>query len=157
MVYTIASYHDLGHYIDSKKHEIISAEIFLKDVNMRKWFNNEQINIIKEAIEDHRASSDRVPRSIYGKIISTADRGMLDIDRAIKRTYTYGLKHNPHFSKQEHLDRIYEHLSEKFGENGYAKIYLEDKEYNESLKKMREALSNKEEFMKRVKEVIKGV
>ena len=157
MVYTIASYHDLGHYIDAKKHEIISAEIFMEDENIKRWFNNEQINIIKEAIEDHRASSNREPRSIYGKIISTADRGMLDIDRAIQRTYTYGLKHNHSFSKQEHLDRVYEHLTEKFGENGYAKIYLDDKEYTESLTKMREALSNKEEFMKRVKEVIKGV
>lgn len=157
MVYTIASYHDLGHYIDSKKHEIISAEIFIEDINMSKWFDNEQINIIKEAIEDHRASSDRVPRSIYGKIVSTADRGILDIDKVIKRTYTYGLKHYTNFSYQEQLDRIYEHLTEKFGENGYAKIYLEDREYNESLKKLREALADKEEFMKRVKEVIKGV
>lgn len=32
---------------------------------------------MKEAVEDHRASSSRQPRSIYGKIVAEADR---DID-----------------------------------------------------------------------------
>ena len=35
MVYTIAAYHDLGHHIDRKRHEIISAQIFIEDENMR--------------------------------------------------------------------------------------------------------------------------
>ena len=30
MVYTIASYHDLGHYIDRNTHEIISAKYKIK-------------------------------------------------------------------------------------------------------------------------------
>ena len=90
MVYTIATYHDLGHYIDRKKHEIISAELFMKDENMKRFFTDEQRNIIKEAIEDHRASSDHKPRSIYGMIVSTADRTIIDIDTTIKRTYSYG-------------------------------------------------------------------
>ena len=30
MVYTIAAYHDIGHHIDSKNHEIISAAIMSK-------------------------------------------------------------------------------------------------------------------------------
>lgn len=38
IVYTIASYHDLGHYIDRKTHEIISAEMFMKDEKITKWF-----------------------------------------------------------------------------------------------------------------------
>ena len=50
MVYTIASYHDLGHYIDRKTHEIISAELFMKDNKIKQWFTDEQRIIIKEAI-----------------------------------------------------------------------------------------------------------
>ena len=42
MVYTIASYHDLGHYIDRKTHEIISAELFMKDNKIKQWFTDEQ-------------------------------------------------------------------------------------------------------------------
>ena len=90
IVYTIAAYHDLGHHIDRKRHEIISAELFMKDENMKKFFNDEERKIIKEAIEDHRASSDHEPRTIYGRIVSTADRTIIDIDTTIRRSYSYG-------------------------------------------------------------------
>lgn len=156
MVYTIAAYHDLGHYIDRKTHEIISAEMFMKDENIKTWFTDEQRNTIKEAIEDHRASSNHKPRSIYGMIVSTADRTIIDIDNTIKRTYSYGMKNYPELTREQQIERIYEHLTEKYGENGYAKIYLEDKEFEEALQKLRQALSNKEEFIERVKKVIES-
>ena len=154
MVYTIAAYHDLGHYIDRKKHEIISAEMFMEDEKVKQWFTDEQRNTIKEAIEDHRASSDHKPRTIYGMIVSTADRTIKDIDTTIKRVYSYGKKHYTDFSEEEQIEEIYRHLTKKFGEDGYAKIYIEDKEYDESIRKLREALSNKEEFIERIKKVI---
>ena len=156
MVYTIAAYHDLGHYIDRKTHEIISAEMFMQDENIKTWFTDEQRNTIKEAIEDHRASSNHKPRSIYGMIVSTADRTIIDIDNTIKRTYSYGMKNYPELTREQQIERIYEHLTEKYGENGYAKIYLEDKEFEEALQKLRQALSNKEEFIERVKKVIES-
>lgn len=157
MVYTIASYHDLAHYIDRKTHEIISAEIFMKDEKIKRYFTDEQRNIIKEAIEDHRASSTHEPRTIYGKIISTADRTIIDIDNTIKRTYSYGKRNYKDLSEEEQIERIYQHLIEKYGEKGYAKIYLEDKEFEDTLDKLRQALSNKTEFIKRVKKVIKEI
>ena len=156
MLYTIAAYHDLGHYIDRKTHEIISAEMFMQDENIKTWFTDEQRNTIKEAIEDHRASSNHKPRSIYGMIVSTADRTIIDIDNTIKRTYSYGMKNYPELTREQQIERIYEHLTEKYGENGYAKIYLEDKEFEEGLQKLRQALSDKEEFIERVKKVIES-
>lgn len=155
IAYTTAAYHDIGHYIDRKKHEIISAEIFMKDENIKKWFTDEQRNIIKEAIEDHRSSSDHKPRSIYGMIVSTADRTIIDIDNTIRRTYSYGKTHYIGLTEEEQIEEVYHHLTEKYGENGYAKVYLEDKEFDEAIKKLREALSNKEEFIERVKKVTK--
>lgn len=157
MVYTIASYHDLGHYIDRKTHEIISAKMFMQDEKIRQWFTDEQIIIIKEAIEDHRASSNHEPRTIYGKIISTADRTIIDIDSTIKRTYSYGKRNYINLSEEQQIERVYRHLTEKYGENGYAKVYLEDKEFEDALDKLRQALSNKEEFIKRVKKVVKTI
>lgn len=157
MVYVIAAYHDIGHYIDRERHEIISAEIFMKDKIISKWFTDEQRIVIKEAIEDHRASSDSKPRTIYGMIISTADTSILDTDTAIKRTYLYGLKHHSEFSYEEQIEEVYNHLTEKYGENGYAKIYLEDEEYEKSIKNLRQALSNKIEFIERAKEVISKI
>ena len=73
MVYTIAAYHDIGHHIDSKTHEIISADIMSKDKGLFKFFSNEELKTIKEAIEDHRASTKDETRTIYGKNVSSAE------------------------------------------------------------------------------------
>ena len=83
MCYTIAAYHDLEHFIDRKRHEVISAEMFMEDENMKKFFTDEQRKTIKEAIEDHTASSVHKPRSIYGMIVSTAYRTIKNIDTCI--------------------------------------------------------------------------
>lgn len=154
IVYTVAAYHDLGHFIDRKRHEIISAEMFMKDENIKRWFADEQRMVIKEAIEDHRASCNHVPRTIYGKIVSTADRTIVDMDNTIKRSYTYGKKNYIGLSEEEQCDKVYEHLVEKYGESGYAKVYLEDKEFDEAVSKLRQALENREEFIERVKRVV---
>ena len=130
IVYVVASYHDIGHYIDRNTHEIKSAEIFMNDEKIKKWFTEDQRVIIKEAIEDHRASSDHEPRTIYGKIVSTADRTIANIDESIKRSYSYGKRNYKNLSEEEQIERIYEHFTEKYGKNGYAKVYLEDKVYS---------------------------
>lgn len=154
IVYTVAAYHDLGHFIDRKRHEIISAEMFMEDENIKRWFSDEQRIVIKEAIEDHRASCDHIPRTIYGKIVSTADRTIVDIDNTIKRSYTYGKKNYIGLSEEEQFERVYEHLVEKYGENGYAKVYLENKEFDEAVGMLRQALENREEFIERVRRVV---
>lgn len=154
MVYTIAAYHDLGHHIDRKKHEIISAELFMKDENMKRFFTDEQRKTIKEAIEDHRASSDHKPRSIYGMIVSTADRTIIDIDTTIKRAYSYGKRNYEGLTEEEQIERVYSHLKEKYGENGYAKIYLKDEDFEKALQKLRQALSDKQSFINRVKKIV---
>lgn len=158
IVYTIAAYHDLGHYINPKIHEKLSAEIFMKDRKIKKWFTTEEIQIIKEAIEDHRASSNHEPRSIYGKIVSTADRTIKSIDICIKRSYLYDKKNCPELlTKKQQINRIYEHLSNKYGENGYAKTYLYDEEFEVAKKKFIEALKDKKAFIERVENVIQNM
>ena len=142
MIYTIAAYHDIGHHIDSKKHEIISGEIMSKDENLKKFFTKEELKIIREAIEDHRASSDHKPRSIYGKIISTADRNNT-VEACLRRSYTYGRKLEPNFNDEQLFERAHKCLKMKFGENGYAKFFFKDEEYEKFLKEIRELLSDK--------------
>ena len=114
MAYTIASYHDIGHHIDSKTHEIVSADIMSKDKNLSKFFTTEELITIKEAIEDHRASSKNEPRSIYGKIVSSADRNNT-IEDCLERTYTYGKKLNPNATDEELFLRAHDVLVKKFG------------------------------------------
>ena len=147
MVYTIASYHDIGHHIDSKNHEKVSAEIMEKDEGLKNFFNDEELKIIKEAIEDHRASSKNDPRTIYGKIVSSADRNNT-IEDCLERTYTYGKKLNPEFTDEELFERAHEVLVKKFGENGYAKFYFKDSNYEKFLIDLRKLLNDKENFIK---------
>ena len=153
MVYTIAAYHDIGHHIDSKRHEIISGEIMSKDENLKIFFSKEELIVIKEAIEDHRASSDHEPRSIYGKIVSTADRNNT-VESCLRRSYTYGKKLEPDSTDEELFERAYKHLNMKFGENGYAKFFFKDEEYENFLKDIRELLSNKQKFINTQKNYI---
>lgn len=156
MVYVIAAYHDIGHHIDPKKHEIISAEMMAKDKNLESFFSKEELLIIKEAIEDHRASSDHEPRSIYGKIVSSADRNNT-VEQCLERSYFYGKRLSPESTDRELYERAFKHLNEKFGYNGYAKFYLKDKEYEEFLDNIREVLKDKETFCKIQEEYIKNL
>lgn len=154
--YTVAAYHDLGCYIDRKNHEIISAEIFMKDEKIKRWFSKEEMQIIKEAIEDHRASSKNEPRNIYGRIVTTADKGELNIDNAIFRTKQY-LEAKPDYnqlSKADVLNDIYNHLVKKFGKDGYVKVCLEDKKYRQQLNEIREIINNTEELKKRIEKAL---
>ena len=152
MVYTIATFHDLGHSIDKDNHENISAEIFMSDDKIKSFFNSEQIKIIEEAIRDHRASLKGTPRSIYGKIVSDADRS-IDVSISIARGYHYSLKHNPHFTLNEHIENCYEHANNKFGENGYIRFWLNDKKNIKALKEYRKILKNKNEYIKLFKKI----
>ena len=153
MVYTIAAYHDIGHHIDSKTHEIISADIMSKDKELKKFFNDEELTIIKEAIEDHRASAKDEPRSIYGRIVSSADRNN-DVESCLRRTYTYGKKLNPEATDEELFLRAYDVLVNKFGENGYAKFFFKDSKYEEFLKEIRTLLKDKKNYIEKQKEYI---
>lgn len=154
MIYAIASYHDIGHHIDSKTHEIISADIMSKDENLSRFFNNEELIIIKEAIEDHRAPLKDDPRTIYGRIVSSADRNN-KVETCLRRTYTYGKKLNPSATDEELFLRAYDVLVNKFGEDGYAKFYFKDTQYDNFLKELRELLKDKEKYVNTQREYIK--
>ena len=153
MVYTIAAYHDIGHHIDPKRHEIISGEIMSKDENLKNFFSEEELIVIKEAIEDHRASSNHEPRSIYGKIVSTADRNNT-VEACLRRSYTYNKKLHPEYNDEKIFEDCHFHLNDKFGENGYAKFFFKDEEYEKFLKDIRELLSDKKRFIETQKNYI---
>lgn len=153
MVYTIAAYHDIGHHIDPKNHEKLSAEIMSKDENLKTFFNEEELTTIKEAIEDHRASSKTDPRSIYGKIVSSADRNNT-VEACLKRTYSYGKKLDPEATDEELFLRAHDVLTKKFGEGGYAKFYFKDKKYEDFLKEIRELLKDKDKYIKTQRDYI---
>jgi len=123
MVYAIAAFHDTGLTEDRKTHHIVSGRIIRNDQQLHEWFTHEEIETMAQAAEDHRASSDHEPRSIYGKIVAEADR-QIDGDTIVRRTIQYGFKHYPELDKQGHIERTLEHINEKYAEGGYLKLWI---------------------------------
>lgn len=123
MVYAIAAYHDTGLCEGREHHHEVSAQIILADAKLRRWFSEEQIGTMAEAAEDHRASVQHEPRSIYGRILAEADR-YIEPETIIRRTVQYGLSHYPELNKEQQYRRTLEHLHEKYGRNGYLKLWF---------------------------------
>ncbi len=145
MIYAIASCHDLGKYIDHENHEKIAADIFIKDENMKRFFDDQQREVIKSAIEDHRSSFKDTPRSIYGKLISSADRNS-SIEIVFVRSFFVGKFRTPEIDIEEFLDFTFKRLSKRYGEENPENMFLEDDIYRNFLREMRELLKNEKEF-----------
>lgn len=142
LVYTIAAYHDTGLTADRKTHHLVSGKIVREDKRLRDWFSEEQIETMAQACEDHRASSDHEPRSIYGKIVAEADR-FIDPDTIIMRTVQYGLANYPELDKEGQWQRTLDHLNEKYAEGGYLRLWFENSPNVERLKTLREIIKDK--------------
>lgn len=141
MVYTVAAYHDTGLLEGRERHHIVSGEILEADLELRKYFTAEQIAVMREAVEDHRASSNHEPRTIYGRIVAEADR-LIVPQTIIRRTVQFGLAHYPELTKEEHFNRCKEHLVEKYGENGYLKLWIPHSQNAVRLAELRKIIAN---------------
>ena len=110
-----------------------------------------------EAVEDHRASLKYEPRSVYGKIVSSADRNT-DVTRAVKRSFNYNRSLYPDRPVDEAIEDARVHLREKFGREGYAakKMFFKDEDYEKFLKEIDEVTKDSEkyrEFARKILEV----
>lgn len=145
LAYVAAAYHDLGLVGGREKHHLLSGEMVMQDAFLASYFTSDELQLIKEAVEDHRASSSRSPRSIYGKIVAEADREI--IPRIIvKRTILYGKSHEPFLDKEGQYERTRDHIVKKYGEGGYLKLWLPLKQNVEGLKTLRSYLKDETSF-----------
>lgn len=154
MVYTIAAYHDLGLSEGRATHHTASARIVREDERLRQFFTQEQIETIADAVEDHRASNTREPRTIYGKIIAEADR-IIDADTIMTRTVQYGLSHYPTLTKEEHIERAVTHIHEKYGHGGYLKLWIPESPNAARLEEFRALISNEELLIEQLELIYK--
>ena len=152
IMYVIAACHDLGKYEDHKIHEKIAAQKFIKDENMKKFFNDNQRLIIKEAIEDHRSSKEDEPRSVYGKLISSADRNTR-IEIVFIISFFVAKERTPEMNIEEYLEYTIERLSKKYSEDNPENMFFEDEIYRKFLGDMRTLLKKEEEFKNKYCEV----
>ena len=136
MVYAIAAYHDTGLCEGREHHHEVSARIIKADQQLRQWFTDEQIAVMADAAEDHRASAKQAPRTIYGRIVAEADR-FIDPVTIVQRTIQYGLDHYPELSREEQYQRMLTHLKEKYGRNGYLRLWFPDSPNAARLERLR--------------------
>lgn len=141
MVYAIAAYHDTGLAVDRKTHHLESGKIVRNDLRLPEWFTPEQIEIMAQAVEDHRASNSNEPRSIYGKIVAEADR-QIDGMTILRRTVQFGLSHYPELDMEGHWERTIEHMNEKYAEGGYLKLWIPESSNAQRLKDFQKIIKN---------------
>ena len=142
MVCVIAAYHDLGMEGPRAIHHLTSGKILMADARLKKWFNADQLKVMKEAVEDHRASSSRQPRSIYGKIVAEADRD-IDVHEIFLRAIQYGKENDPDKTVEEHWERFAQHMDEKYSNNGYIKLWIPNSPNEKALKELRNIIEDK--------------
>lgn len=147
MVYTIAAYHDLGMSGHRADHHLRGGKILAADARLKKWFSPEQLKIMKEAVEDHRASASRAPRSIYGKIVAEADRD-IDSDTVFRRTIQYGLSNYPELDREGHWKRFQEHMQSKYSKDGYIKLWIPNSPNAQRLNALRNIIAQPEQLRK---------
>lgn len=154
MCYVIAAYHDLGRLLDDDYHELISANFARIDKELRKYFSEEEIETIAEAIEDHRASSKREPRSVYGRIVSSADRST-SADEVVKRAVEAHSYWNQDGVTDEAIEEAREHVMRKHGKGGYAlsKMYFDDPEFKKCCEQIADVAKDFDTFKARYLEL----
>ena len=152
MVYVIAAYHDLGRLVDNETHNIESAKMLRADKFLADYFSEDEINTMAEAVEDHRASLGHEPRSIYGKLVSSADRNA-SVEVILSRVYDYTKYLHPEMTEDEVIEDARIHLREKYSPDGYAAktMYFKDPNFNDMLKETEKITRDFETFKRIMK------
>jgi len=114
LIITASLLHDVfSDSINRDKHHELGAEFVRKrKIPYLQKFNDEEIELIALAINEHRGSYKGEFSSLLSELISSADRGEPNLDKLIKRS----LKFNGGNMKD-----VIHHMKDKFGKGGYAK------------------------------------
>ena len=142
MAYVIAAYHDMGLAVGRDVHHTESKRILLADKELRRWFSEEDIATMGDAVEDHRASSKQPPRTIYGRIVAEADR-LIVPHSIIRRTIQFTLTHHPELDREQGYERLLEHMREKYDYGGYLKLWIEESDNAQRLEELRKIIADK--------------
>ena len=153
MLLAAAACHDLGLVNGRENHHLDSGRIIREDTALREWFDAQQVEVIAQAAEDHRASGKGAPRSIYGMIVAEADR-VIDSHTIIRRTIQYGLKHYPELDTEGHISRASAHLAEKYGRGGYLRLWIPWSDNASRLEELQNIIDDPESLRKEVERML---
>lgn len=124
ILFTAVVYHDIGMIHGRKDHEIKSVEILNSDQFIKNFFSKKDLQVISDAIEDHRSSRFGMRRSIYGKILSDADNeSAMDPTRSITRLWKYREVNMADFSNEEKFASMMSYINELYSDKGLYKSF----------------------------------
>lgn len=124
IAYVVGALHDVGISKGREGHAKSSGEIVRNDQKLKEFYFEDEIEMIAQAVEDHSSHLEYEPRSIYGKIVADADRNN-SVYLVFSRPIKFGIKHEKTNTREEHINRAYDFVQNKFGRNGYVKYWLD--------------------------------
>ena len=142
MLLVAAAYHDVGLAKGREHHHTDSAIFMRADERLRQWFTADEINLMADAAEDHRASSKHAPRTIYGRIVAESDRQIIP-ETVILRCMQYTRSHFPDLDEEGEWNRMVEHLQNKYAEGGYLQLWIPESDNAQRLAYLRTIIADK--------------
>lgn len=143
IAYIVGAFHDIGIIYGRENHAKSSAQIVRKDEMLKKYYDEGTIEMIAQAVEDHSSHLEYEPRGIYGKIVADADRNN-SVYLVFSRPIKYALKNEKGLTRQQHIERVYNFVQNKFGRNGYVKYWLDIEETKKEQQDIWNLLDNKD-------------
>ncbi len=141
MAYVVAAYHDLGMEGPRAIHHMTSGRILRADRRLRRWFSEQQIEVMAQAVEDHRASASRAPRNLYGKIIAEAVRDLRPAT-VLSAAVAAIVRHNPHLDRNACLQRFMQHVRQKYASGGNIHVWIPGSENETHLATLRRIIAD---------------
>ena len=102
IAYIVGAFHDIGIQNGREGHAISSGKLVREDKILKKFYDENTIEIIAQAVEDHSSHLTYTPRSIYGKIVADADRNN-SVYLVFSRPIKYGLKNEPKIGQSSNI------------------------------------------------------
>lgn len=156
MSYVVAAFHDLGRLKSDKLHHLVSAAYLLDDDFVTGYFDRDRLRVMADAVMDHRASNPLDPLTIYGRIVSSADRDT-DCQYMLKRAYDY-MRHKYQGEDEDAvIGHVYDKIYRKFvKDGGYSakKMYFENPEYEAMLAEFQRIAATQELFKSELAKVM---
>jgi len=156
IAYVVGAYHDVGIINGREGHAKSSSIIVRNDLKLKEFYDNETIEIIAQAVEDHSSHLEYEPRSIYGKIVGDADRNN-SLYLVFSRPVKYGLKNEKQYDRETQINRVYEFVNNKFGRNGYVKYWLDIPQTRKEQLQVWELLDNEKECKRYISGILDEV
>ena len=133
----------------------ITIRDFVRGVNNIMLFqlvSSGRTNTCCNGLAKNRLKRWPMPRRTIGLLqvvlrVAEADRYIEPKD-IVRRTVQFGVDHYPELNREEHYQRMLQHLHEKYGRQGYLLLWFEDSPNAQRLEQLRQLIDDEEQLRK---------